>query len=480
MISQHSKLARSLGEQLGLPAAALDGAGAVVRAVGRQGLAGRARRRRLPISARIAQLAEFVEVAHRPAASTRRPRWHEAARERSSIPTVARCCRRREGILERSRRDEHVGRGDRRGAGARRCECRPTSSTRAGRGRRLRRSQVALHARSRRWPSSELVAATGARLGLAGDGPDDASPGGRRARLGRSGSRTPSGTSAGPLGAGRVGTGAHAALPNGTHAAQSPVARTARRIAVQLRERLDGRAIPAACPAERSRSRRGSSARRTRTRRCGAAPHRAALRRPTTPPTQLRAELHAPGDSTATPSRRYCDGRPSGRARRKARPASRPARSTCSACRAGLSTRDRDAARDLAEDRPEPHRAHLREDRRVQPGDREPVRDAARAAPGRTPGDELTQTQRWGNCPMRRDALRRYLRPRIEARRSEATMSIRGRLFAPTYNRQIAKTEKAGLRRSAPTTARGGSGDVLEVGAGTGPTCPSTAPRSSR
>ena len=40
MISEHAKLARSLGEQLDLPVAALDGLGAFVRAVGREGLAG--------------------------------------------------------------------------------------------------------------------------------------------------------------------------------------------------------------------------------------------------------------------------------------------------------------------------------------------------------------------------------------------------------------------------------------------------------
>ncbi len=49
----------------------------------------------------------------------------------------------------------------------------------------------------------------------------------------------------------------------------------------------------------------------------------------------------------------------------------------------GMSSQgDRGDARDLAEDGPEPHRAHLHQDRRHEPGDSQPVRHAARSAPG--------------------------------------------------------------------------------------------------
>jgi HD-GYP domain-containing protein (c-di-GMP phosphodiesterase class II) len=65
MISQHSKLARSLGEQLDLPVAALDGlAGSYERWDGK-GWPGELAGSDIPAAARVAQLAEFVEVAHR-------------------------------------------------------------------------------------------------------------------------------------------------------------------------------------------------------------------------------------------------------------------------------------------------------------------------------------------------------------------------------------------------------------------------------
>jgi HD domain len=65
MIAQHAKLARMLGEQLGLPLAALDGlAGSYERWDGK-GWPGELEGEDIPITARIAQLAEFVEVAHR-------------------------------------------------------------------------------------------------------------------------------------------------------------------------------------------------------------------------------------------------------------------------------------------------------------------------------------------------------------------------------------------------------------------------------
>ena len=62
-----------------------------------------------------------------------------------------------------------------------------------------------------------------------------------------------------------------------------------------------------------------------------------------------------------------------------ARRAHRPARSrSCDCSRAGCRTRDRRAARDLAQDRGQPRRAHLHEDRRVQPRASQPVRPEAR------------------------------------------------------------------------------------------------------
>jgi HD-GYP domain-containing protein (c-di-GMP phosphodiesterase class II) len=65
MLAAHSRLARALGEELGLPATVLDAlAGSYERWDGRgwpDGVAGEA----IPLAARVVQLAEFVEVAHR-------------------------------------------------------------------------------------------------------------------------------------------------------------------------------------------------------------------------------------------------------------------------------------------------------------------------------------------------------------------------------------------------------------------------------
>ena len=51
-------------------------------------------------------------------------------------------------------------------------------------------------------------------------------------------------------------------------------------------------------------------------------------------------------------------------------------------------------------------------------------------------------------------------------------MSLRGKLFAATYDRQIAKTEKAGLRALRQQLLATAAGDVLEIGGGTGANLP--------
>lgn len=47
-------------------------------------------------------------------------------------------------------------------------------------------------------------------------------------------------------------------------------------------------------------------------------------------------------------------------------------------------------------------------------------------------------------------------------------MSLRGRFFAMTYDRQLAKVEAAGLGLQRERLLEGAHGDVLEIGAGTG------------
>ena len=65
MIARHARLARALGEQLGLPTTVLDAlAGSYERWDGR-GFPGTLAGTDIPVESRIAQLAEFLEVAHR-------------------------------------------------------------------------------------------------------------------------------------------------------------------------------------------------------------------------------------------------------------------------------------------------------------------------------------------------------------------------------------------------------------------------------
>ena len=65
MIARHAMLARALGEQLGLSAAVLDALGCSYERWDGKGYPGNLAAADIPMAARIVQLAEFVEVAHR-------------------------------------------------------------------------------------------------------------------------------------------------------------------------------------------------------------------------------------------------------------------------------------------------------------------------------------------------------------------------------------------------------------------------------
>jgi ubiquinone/menaquinone biosynthesis C-methylase UbiE len=58
-------------------------------------------------------------------------------------------------------------------------------------------------------------------------------------------------------------------------------------------------------------------------------------------------------------------------------------------------------------------------------------------------------------------------------------MSLRTKFFAMTYDRQIAKVDKAGLRAMRERLLAGASGDVLEIGGGTGANLPCYGPAVS-
>jgi HD-GYP domain-containing protein (c-di-GMP phosphodiesterase class II) len=65
MISQHARLARMLAEQLGLPGVVRDAVGAAYEQWDGRGWPGTLKGSAIPVAARIAQLAEFTEVAQR-------------------------------------------------------------------------------------------------------------------------------------------------------------------------------------------------------------------------------------------------------------------------------------------------------------------------------------------------------------------------------------------------------------------------------
>jgi len=55
-------------------------------------------------------------------------------------------------------------------------------------------------------------------------------------------------------------------------------------------------------------------------------------------------------------------------------------------------------------------------------------------------------------------------------------MTLRTKFFAMTYDRQMAKTERAGLRASRQDLLAGAKGDVIEIGGGTGANLPCYGP----
>jgi HD-GYP domain-containing protein (c-di-GMP phosphodiesterase class II) len=65
MIAQHARLAATLAEQLGLPDTVREGVGAAYEQWDGRGWPGDRKSDAIPVAARIAQLAEFMEVAHR-------------------------------------------------------------------------------------------------------------------------------------------------------------------------------------------------------------------------------------------------------------------------------------------------------------------------------------------------------------------------------------------------------------------------------
>jgi HD-GYP domain-containing protein (c-di-GMP phosphodiesterase class II) len=65
MVESHSRLARALASELGLPAAVQDSVGTAYERWDGRGWPGELKGSRIPLASRVAQMAEFIEVAHR-------------------------------------------------------------------------------------------------------------------------------------------------------------------------------------------------------------------------------------------------------------------------------------------------------------------------------------------------------------------------------------------------------------------------------
>ena len=294
----------------------------------------------------------------------------------------------------------------------------------AGGDRRLRRPEVAVHARPLARASPSCADAAARDRGL----PDGDAVLVRRAGLvhdlGRLGVSNAIWDKPGALTAAeRERVRLHPYLTE-RMLASSPALAPLGAVAVQHHERLDGSGYPRGLQRRRADPggpHPGRGRRVPGQARAAAAP--AARSRPSEAAAYLRAEVTG-GPARRRRGRRGARARPGHPVRRRrAWPAGlTPARSRCCGCsRAGCRNREiADRLVHLAQDGRQPRRAHLREDRRLQPGPGEPVRRAERVdATGRRglAGDPVPK-MRW--LAHDRRSLRPYRRMcRIDRRGSD-------------------------------------------------------------
>ena len=254
---------------------------------------------------------------------------------------------------------------------------------------------------------------------------------------------------------------------------QSPSLAPLGAIAVQLRERLDGSGYPRGLSGGAiSRPARILGAADAYQSMCEPRPHRAALVRGQTPPGSCGPRSKR-GAWTRTPSR-PCWPRP---ATRTAAAGSGPAGLTAREvdvlrlARAGpVQQADRRPARDLAEDGAQPHRAHLREDRR-RPAGRPRACSRCSTACSRSRSTGRPEIAEDGAiCPMR--AVDPAL-VSVAAIDSRSTTGGGHEPHAAGSSRDLRPADRQDRDgRVWPRTARrcwrGAAGDVLEIGGGTG------------
>ena len=384
MISHHAEMARALGAELGLPAEVLDALGAVYEQWDGRGWPGARRGADVPAAARLAQFAEFVEVAHRVGGV-------EAARE---------LARRRGGgqfdpalaALVRDDADAVLGGLDGAATWDAVIEAEPALAVVLS-GDRIDAALLAIgsfvdlktpyalgHARA----VAELAGAAAERAGL----PEEEARTLRRAALvhdlGRLGISNAIWDKPGPLGPGEWERARLLPYLTERMLSQSAALAPLGAIAVQHRERLDGSGYPRGLSgAAISRPARILAAADAYQAMCEPRPYRAA-HAPPAAAAELRAEVRAgrlDGDAVEAVLGAAGHRVPRRREGPEGLTAARDRGAAAGGARA-VEPRDRRAARHLAEDRRQPRRAHLREDRRLDARDRQPVRGPPRAAAG--------------------------------------------------------------------------------------------------
>ena len=317
----------------------------------------------VPLPARIAQFAEYVEVANRVDGVAGATRMARQRRGKQFDPQVV------DALVQDAARDPAAGRTThragarcRRGARPRGAPRRRALRPRAGGDRELRRPEVAVLPRAR---------SRGRRPRRGG---------GRRARPRRRRGAAPA--------AGRARPRLRPPRRLERDPRQARAARRRRVGAAAARRRTS----PNACCSSRKRWRRSRRARSRRSSRASSTAANAyqAMREPRPHREALDAGSRLPPSCAAGRSTRdaveavLARGRPSRRAaaRRTGRAHAARGRGAAAARARALEQGDRAAAVDLAEDRRQPRRAHLREDRRAVARGRRVLRDAAGAPPG--------------------------------------------------------------------------------------------------
>ena len=383
MIEHHAALARGLAEQLGLPEVVQEAVGTAYEQWDGKGWPGNLSGEAIPLASRLAAIGEFTEVAHRiggvtaavDLAEKRAGSQFDPELAASLLPT-------RRGDFGRARRRRDLGRGDRGGAFARRLPVALRVRPGPSRHRGLRRPEVAVHPRARprcrRTRRPRLAATVGlndAEVALL-----------RRAGvvhgLGRLGVSNAIWDKKGTLGAGEWERVRMHPYLTERMLSQSDALAPLGALAATLRERLDGSGYP---------RRLSGAAIPLSARVLGAADAYQAMCEPR--PYRDALSPDAVGRGAAGRGK----GGPDGRRRRRGgarrggascRPPPRGPRWPHTARGGRAATRlprsseqgDRRAPCDLTEDGAQPHRAHLFQDRRLEPRRRQPLRRPTRTA----------------------------------------------------------------------------------------------------